>query len=161
LFVPLPLQSEEVKALDVTLLELGDDKTLPGTAHEVEIVPGFFVNIGSDIIELPFGSVVTDLVSGVFVPEEHRPPVALEGTVIGMWYLEPYDATAEDGLAIRILDEWSTAQDTTYEVKVASYAHYSWLDAGSLTLGADGFFTGDAKLPVVSTVVLLDTTTAE
>jgi len=160
LFIPLPLASEEVKSLDVTMLELGDEKTLPGTAHEVEIVPGFFVDIGSDIIELPFGS-NAETVSGVYVPEEHRPPVDLEGTVIGMWYLEPYDAEAEEGLAVRIQDQWSSVQGANYEVKVASYAHFSWLDAGSLALGEDGFFTGDAKLPVVSTVVLLDTAASE
>ena len=59
------------------------------------------------------------------------------------------------GLPVRFRNLWSLSDGATYEVWVGSYKDSAWLNAGSVTVSGE-YVSGDAMLPLLSTIVLVD-----
>jgi hypothetical protein len=141
---------------------------LPDVAADVELVPGFWVNVGKDNIDMGFSP--QDTTTGVRVPLEGQgwlanTTLASEvGSVFGMWYLEPWEAAAtSDPLHFRIANEHGWSPGTPVTVWAASYTDFAFLDAGPVAVSSDGAWiepvAGEGGgIPVLSTVVVIDPT---
>jgi len=155
-FAPVVFEDGEVRTIDMPLLPPGGSRLLPATAAELEVATGLFVTVAADDLEPPaFAEPATEM-HAVSVPADRQPPIdGVAGTVVAMWFMGPFDHHAAEGLPVRIANDFELPVDAIYEVWVGSYGDAMWVPAGSLTVTEDGL-VGDAKLPVVSTVILVD-----
>jgi len=154
-FAPLEFHTDEARVVDVIMLRHDPASSLGATAAEHETGDGLFVTAGvADLVPPLLAEPATE-VSGVIVPEAQRVPVdGITGTVLGMWYVEPFNyAAANGGLPARFEDAWGLADGTELEVYVGSYDESAWLPAGTATVSG-GQITG-AALPLLSTVILV------
>ncbi len=152
-FSAVLLEEEVPRHFVVTLLER--DPPSPLTADPVwhDVGAGLRIEASSAAIEPPaFVDPATE-VWGVFVPEEHHPPLDGLEQVLAVWFVGPFDHHAPDGLPIQIEGTYGLAEGEQVRVRVGDYASSSWLDAGTLTVTGTGL-QGDARLPVLSTVVI-------
>lgn len=154
-FAAIELRTQEARVLDVILLPHDPPSALGPTAEEHEVGDGLFVTLAAADLVPPILAPEATEVSGVLVPEGQRLPTdGITGTVLGMWYVEPFDyAAATGGIPARFEDRWALADGTTLEVWVGSYAESRWLSGGTVTAGG-GELTG-ASLPLLSTVLLV------
>jgi hypothetical protein len=154
-FAPLEFRSGEARTLDVVLLAHDAPSPLGPTATEHETGDGLYLTLGEPDLTPPLLAPRATEVSGVFVPEGQRVPTdGVTGTVLGMWYVDPFDHTATGAdIPVRIEDRWALADGTELEVYVGDYLSSAWLSAGTAT-ASGGQLTG-AALPVLSTVILV------
>lgn len=155
--VVLTLAEGEARVLDVVVDALDAPRPLPATASEVEVTDGVFLTLGADILE---PAPLTDLpseVAAVRVPEAHRLPIELEGELLDVWYLSPWEATSESGVRVRLANAWGLAPGDRARVWAASEpTTYAWLDAGELVVTEDGLMLeGDTALPILTTIALV------
>jgi hypothetical protein len=152
--VPLTLADNEDRALDVTMLT-PDAVSMPETAEEIEVTDGLFLTAGADIVEPAPFTELGDL-AAVQVAEADSLPIELNVDPVAVWYLGPFEAESETGVAVRMANQWSIAPAQSCDVYASSGpTEYSWLELGQLTVDEDGaFLTGDATLPILSTLVL-------
>ena len=156
-FVPLAFETDQVRSVDMPLLEGDAPTTLPASSPtEIEVGSGLFVTLSADMLKPPTFEDPATEVAGILVPDNVQPPVdSIEGTVLAMWFMGPFDHEVTGGADMRIRNDWKLKDGTTYEVWVGSYPNSSWLDAGDLTVKG-GWLEGDARLPRISTVLLVD-----
>ena len=106
-----------------------------------------------DDLEAPFGEDAATEAAGV----QATVLPTIEG-VVGMaiagWYTEPFNHKSATGLPFRIENQWGLAEGAELHVWVGSYDDFAWLDAGMVTV-TDGFLIGAGKLPLLSTVILV------
>jgi hypothetical protein len=122
----------------------------------VEVAPGIRVTVGQGELEppSPFDPAPTEI-TGAAVPQALWVPTdGISGTVLGQWFLGPFDTPASAGLPIAFDDAWTLGDGATLRVYVGSYEASAWLDAGTVT-SAGGVLSGDAELPLLSTVLLV------
>jgi hypothetical protein len=152
--VPLTLADGEVRSLDVKMLE-ADTATMPTTATEVEVTSGLFLTAGADIVEPPPFTDLGDL-AAVLVAEADRLPIEVVDGPLAVWYLGPFEAESESGVAVRIANQWSLTPNQECALYASSGpTEFSWLSLGAFTVDGDGaFLTGASKLPILSTLVL-------
>ena len=86
-------------------------------------------------------------------------PLPSTGTYVGGWFIEPYDAKAENGLPVRFTNSFGLSAGAQVHVYGSSYDDFAWLDLGTFTesggfLVADNATTG--KLTVLATLVIMD-----
>lgn len=156
--VPLVFDENEERSLTVTVLELGPSSAMPSTPTEVTVAEGLYVTLSGDDLEPPLFVEPATEVAGVRVPDGQRVPVDEPGTIIDMWYVAPFDHHATNGgLPVRFDNLWGLGEGETYEVWVGSYEDSAWLNAGTVTVSGSEL-VGDALLPVMSTIVLVDPT---
>ena len=147
----------ETLDLDVVVPSLGTARELPAKAEEVEVAEGLFLTVGADILEPAGFEELGDEIAAAVVSSEHSLPLDLDGEVLAQWYVDPFEATSESGVSLRLANQWSLSPGETYDVVVAGdpYAP-GWLEAGTLTVSADGStLEGDAMLSMLTSIVLL------
>jgi hypothetical protein len=100
-------------------------------------------------------------VGGVRATFESIPIDGISGTVLGVWFVDPFDFLSVDaaGLPVRFVDEWSLPVGTELDVYVGSYGDSAWLSAGTATVGMpDGggvVSIEGAALPLIGSVLLV------
>jgi hypothetical protein len=153
--ITVTLAADEVRTLDVPLSAPTDQAPIPDIAAEVEL-SGLLLTVGKDTLEpAEFTTLPDDIV--VAYRSDNWLPIETPGTVVAVWYLSPFEATSEQGLPLRIQDQWDLPQGGQYEVYAASTpANYTWFDLGTLTVGADGVLDGDVTVPLLTTLALVD-----
>lgn len=152
---PITWADGEDKVIDVRMVVLDDPLPIPASAEEVEVTEGLWLTLGMDTLEPPFGVDLED-VAAVRVPEADRLPIELDGEVLDVWYIHPWEAESEEGAPVRVANAWGLAPGESVRAWASSLPlEYSWLDAGTLTVTEDGgMLEGDAALPVLTTLVL-------
>ena len=170
LLAPLDMEAGVDVSMSFTIFDLEADKVLPEVATDVELVPGFWVNLGKDNIDMGFSP--QDTTTGVRVPVEGQGWLAHSslasdfenGAISGMWYLEPWEAVGTpDPLHFRIANEDGWSPGTAVTVWAASYKDFAFLDAGPAAVSSDGAWIEPVPgegggIPVLSTVVVIDPT---
>jgi hypothetical protein len=154
-FAPLEFHADETRTVDVILVPHDAASALGVTASEHAVGQGLYLTLGAADLVPPLLAPPATEVSGVLVPEGQRVPTdGISGTVLGMWYVGPFDYHAAAGdLPARFDDQWGLTDGTTLEVYVGSYDESAWVPAGTATVAA-GQITG-AALPLLSTVILV------
>ena len=155
-FAPLSFEPDQLRPVDVVLPLLDPPSPLGPSAEEHPVGEGLFVTLAAGDLEPPLFVDPAAEVAGAWVPEDIRLPTdGITGTVLGMWYVGPFDHEAIDpaGVPVRFVDSWGLADGTTLQCWVGSYEESAWLDCGEPTVSG-GQITG-ASLPVLSTVVLV------
>jgi hypothetical protein len=150
-YVPLQFATDEVKEFTLVMPPLGAGTVL-GASQEVDI-DGLLLTVSLAAIEAPPFSDPPTEIAGVRVDPTALPPIALPGTVLGVWYLSPFNYTAPSGLAARFDNTFGLTDGATAHVYVGSYDAFDWVDGGEVT-AAGGYLTG-ASIPLLSTVVLI------
>lgn len=164
--VPIVIELGSDIQLDTVLMAPDAFYSFPDTLEEMSIGAGLHVSVGLDSVKLPYGGSPENRLAAVLVPEGKRLPVSIDGntrTIIGMWYLSPFDAQAlTEGLALRIEDVWGLDTNKTYEAyefQVSKELGYRWISVGDFSL-EDGFLVAanaeNKGLRYLSTLVLLD-----
>jgi hypothetical protein len=154
--VPILFDCATDRSVDVDVLPLDADSPLGGSPAEHPVGDGLYLTVGLNDLEPPLFSDPAEAVAGVRVPEESWIPFdGVEGTVLAMWYLAPFDyhAIPAGGLPLRIENQWGLADGTALEVYVGSYTDSQWLSAG--TVSVEGADLNGAALPLLSTVILV------
>lgn len=147
----------ETLALDVVVPALDTPRELPADAEEVEVTDGLFLTVGADILEPAGFEELGDEIAAAAVAPEHSLPLGLDGEVLAQWYVDPFEATSEAGVPLRMENRWSLPAGQTYDVVVSGdpYAP-GWLEAGTLTVSSDAtMLEGDAALLMLTSIVLL------
>ena len=157
-FVPYTMGEGEV-TLDHTVNSMGDGMMLPDPRAEVEVASNLFVSVGLGELEPPLFTDEADWIGGVAAADASRLPIELNGTVLDVWYMGPFDHHADPGLGVRLVNTYGDLTDRTLELWVGDYESSSWLLAGPMIEGDDGL-TLDGSVAVLSTMVLVDATGA-
>lgn len=152
-YATIDLPDDFTTEITVTLPERGNEHDLPVTAAEIEVVPGFFATAGESTFETPLFRDDAEWIAGVEATDIAL-PVNLQGEVLGVWYLEPFDYHAPDGVPFAISDQWTTVDASDLKVYVGVYLTSTWDLVGGVTLNGDRL-DGDSPLPLLSTVVLV------
>ncbi len=154
--LPLTFASGEQRVVDLELLPHDPPSRLGSAREDHATGAGLYLTLSADDLATPdFEDPATE-VAGVAVPDSAWGPVdGITGTVLGMWYLEPFNYPAADpgGIPARFTDAWSTTEGTTLEVYVAQYPDGIWVSAG--TASPEGGDLVGASLPFLSTVLLV------
>lgn len=149
--VPITLDPNEEADVTLVVPDLDAAHPLSASPTELELGSGLFVTVSTDLV-VPFAEPDPTEAAGVRAPT--LPPIeGVTGTPLAAWYLAPFNYKSDAGLPFRIADEWDLG-GATLHVWVASYDDFAWLDAGEVT-AHDGYLTGSGKLPLLSTVVLV------
>jgi hypothetical protein len=154
--VPMLFDCSTTRDVPTELLPLDPESALGATAAEHPVGAGLYVTVGVNDLEPPLFGPPPDAVAGVRVVDFSGIPFdGIEGTVLAMWYVAPFNylAVPSAGLPIRIDNEWALADDTALEVYVGSYDDNQWLSGGTAT--AQGPDLVGAAIPLVSTVILV------
>ncbi|MCO4770075.1 MAG: hypothetical protein KDA24_08610 [Deltaproteobacteria bacterium] len=147
-FVPISLEQGADRVLDPVILATQFTQPVPSVATEVGLGAGVWLTV--DQSQLTLGDVSGDLFA-VAVPPEARLPVELDGEVLAMWYLEPFDVPVSPPAALRIQNSWGVASgDVT--AWVGSYIDAAWLPLNDLVVTDEAL---TASLPLISTLVLI------
>lgn len=155
-FAPIELKTDQHRDLDLTIPALDAAHALSASPTELELGSGLLVTVGESDLEPPLFVPRATHAAGVQVDPAHWPPVDREASeIVAVWFTVPFDHQAASGLPVRIENQWELEEGTSLEVWVGSYGESVWLDAGTLQVGDDGYLTGEAALPLLSTVVLV------
>ncbi len=151
-YIPITFAPDETKVLTIVMPPL--DASMPLAAPTELEVDGLLVTVGADdlVPNDAFSEPATEL-AGVQVDAAAWPPIGLPGTVLAVWYLEPFDYGAPAGLPTRFDNTFGLADGETAHVWVGSYSAFDWIDGGVVT--AEGAYLTGASLPLLSTVVLV------
>lgn len=155
-FAPIELLDQQDRTIDLTLVPL-ETSTPLGAPAEIALGSGLLVTLGAADLEPPLFVDPATHAGGTQVPAELWPPIDQPGTVIALWYTEPFDhqAVPAGGLPIRVENQWGLTEGSAYDVWVGSYKDSAWLPAGSLVADPNGILVGDAALPLLGTVALV------
>jgi hypothetical protein len=122
--------------VDVVLQKSSGWQAMPATATQVDMGDGLSLNLGADLVELPFGT-DADTVGAVSMPESDWPPlIGLDhgGTVVAIYQLSPFDAHASSGLDFWIsnaaIQETHTYSVYEFEVDTTEFI-YGWNNTGT------------------------------
>lgn len=124
---------------------------------------GLLLDIMQGDLELLFEDDPTEF-SAVRAEGDARLPIDLEGEVVAMWYLDPWDATAAealtDGIPVYIEDDWRDAG--SYSLYQANYDEAEWEHIADLTSTRNDdlrrgwlVLDGDAFLHRLDTLVVI------
>jgi hypothetical protein len=152
----LTLVDQEVRTEDIVMLH-PTDANLPAHAAEIEPSPGLYLTIGEDnVTPAQFTELGTKVIAAA-VDADHRMPIELEGNVVAVYYVNPFEATSEAGVPVRFDNAWGGSGAATYDVYAAGDPlEYSWLHAGTVSIQEDGSVSGDAMLPILTTIVVVE-----
>ncbi len=155
--VPYTISDVAGHELDIVMPGVGAHVALPATRGEIEAAAGLFFNVQQGDLTVLFEDDPTHM-AGALVEEVDRLPLqGLAGTVLAVWYPEPWSATPKDGLSgfpVRITDSWGSSGDV-FELWVANYDDVEWQKVGDFT--SDGTsLTSSSELAKIETLVLVD-----
>lgn len=151
---PVIYEAGESRTFPMVLPPLGDAVDLPASADEREVAPGLFVTAGSGQLTAVFRDPAETLAGARLADAEH-PVVDLDGTVVDVWYLYPFEFEAKPAMPVRFANDRSLPDGTELVVYNGSYDAQRWLEVGTVT-AQGAWLEGDAALSVSSTVVLLE-----
>jgi len=158
-FVPYTLLEGD-NVLDTRVFDLGEGVQLPEERAEVDAGSGVLLTGSVADLHAPDFMPEATWVGAVQVPEKERLPVELNGEVLGMWYMGPFDYHADAALGVRltgITEPDAKAKDASYELWVARYETSLWERVGAATFDKNGVSI-DGDLSLVSSLVLMDVT---
>ncbi len=155
-FVPFTLV-EGGNVLDAQLFDMGEGVGLPKERGEVDAGGGVFLTGALSEMQAPDFMPEASWVGAVQVPEEAQLPVELNGDVVGMWYMGPFDYHLDPEFGIRLTGVKAGGTDRSYELWVARYETSAWERVGEATWDDEGVSI-DGDLSLVSTLVLMDVT---
>ncbi len=153
--VPLTLAEGDDLVLDVDLPSLEPAVALPLEAEEIEIAPGVFATTRQGDLTVLFEDDPTE-VAGVRVDEAAWPPLELDGTVLGVWVLSPYEAEADPGMPLRLAETWDLPEGSTHRLYRSDYWSYGFVEVAELEVEGDWLVDDDARLEVLTTLVLVE-----
>ena len=153
-YVPVTYDPDEQRTFEMVVPNLGDATALPATPTEIEAATGIFVTIGADSLTTPKFEEDATEIAGVRLTEAQFPTVDLPGTPMAMWYLSPFEYSADPGLPVRFANDLGLEDGTTLELWIGSYKEQNWLDGGTVTVKGDWIEGTDSRIPVTSTVLL-------
>ncbi len=159
--IPWPIEEDTNPTLDVVLPPLEAEVALPtGARAEIEAAPGLFLTLQQGDLKVVFADPPT-AVAGARVAEADRLPMDVGGEVLAVWYLSPYEASAEEvgGMPFRIANDLGLSEGQTAQLWRASYWDFAFVSVGLLEAQGD-FLVNDAlRLPELTTLVLVEPTT--
>ncbi|MBX2797326.1 MAG: carboxypeptidase-like regulatory domain-containing protein [Myxococcales bacterium] len=151
---PVEFEDGQTRTLDMTLQEVGPATPLPATPEEIEVADGLFLTVGAGQLTADFEDPATEI-TGARVPEAEWPTLDIEGQVVDVWYVSPFEFKAEPKMPVRFANDRSLPDGTVLHVLNGSYKAQAWIDAGTVTAKGD-WLEGGEDLGVTSTVVLVD-----
>lgn len=172
-FLPLNLIDGAARPFAVKVPHLSPRVTIPGRdAAKLELAPGLFLTVGpGDVIAPALEAEATSL-SAVDALEQNPQIDGLEGTVLAVFYLDPFNHTAKDlpasssetpypigtdfGFPVELTDTWSLG-DGNGELWIGEYGPPAdWHKVGDLVASdTEGRLTTTNHLPKLSTLVVL------
>lgn len=152
--IPVFYDDGEAREFSMTMPDLSTAQALPATAAELEAAPGIFVTVGEGQLTANFRDPAVEI-AGARLGDDKWPPIDLPGTVVDVWYLDPFEYEADPAMPVRFANTRKLADGTTLLVYNGSYEAQRWLEAGSVT-AKGAWLEGDAALTVTSTVVLIE-----
>jgi hypothetical protein len=141
---------------DVALPDLGAGATLSSSRAWLDLDGGLSLEVASTDLSTSYGD-FGDTIVASSVPPEAQPDFEPGGAVVAWWYLATFEGSADPGMGIRVSADaiGSFVTGDAVEVWNADQTlHPVWLDQGTLTLGDDGYFTGDATVTELTSLVL-------
>jgi len=154
--VPLVFQTDEDREVDLVMVPLDPASALTATTATHEVGEGLEIALELDDLEPPTFAEDATEVAGVRLTEKQWVPVdEQQGTVFAQWLLEPFDYKAKVDIPMTFTGDFGRKDGASVKVLVGDYTSSQWLDAGTL-VSKGGELSGEAKLPVVSTVVLVE-----
>lgn len=155
-FVPLNLRAG-ANVQDGKVLDLGDGHMLSDDRQDIEVAPGLTLSVSTADLEPPLFNPDPTWVDAVQVPPADMLPVELNGTVLDMWYMGPFDYHS-GGVPVSIANTYGVDTSTqTIELWVGSYESSAWERVGQAN-DTGGVLVFDRDLKLISTIVLIDAT---
>lgn len=156
--VPLTVTADTMRTVDVTMFRAATTPALPATAADVAVTSTLTLHLGADTLApAPFEELPSTL-AGVDVPLDKLLPIeGIDGTVVAAFYVNPFEATAANGVPVRTTDAFGVAPGDSVDVYASSDSlEYRWIPCGSLMSGDFvAGLSGDATVPILSTIVLV------
>lgn len=151
-FAPITVDGETRRELTVTVPDMAP-VDLPASVQEVtfggchmEVGEGS-LSAGSPLDPDPTSMAVVRATAAL--PIENGPT----GEVLGVWYVWPFDAEAEDGIPLAIDNSWGVASGEA-SLWYADYDTSSWIEIGDMTDTA-GRISPPTPLPKLTTFALV------
>ena len=155
-FAAVTLEEDVPKQLTMYVPNLDAPSALGATAEWHAVGAGLRVQLDTSSLETPAFFPDATEVAGVLVDPSIWPPLDGLTNAHAVWFTSPFDyPAAGTGIPVEIDNTFGLTAGGTYEVYVGDYTTSEWLFAGTLT-ESGGVLTGDAQLPLMSTVVLTD-----
>jgi hypothetical protein len=143
-FLPITVEDQGSRTLDVVVPEVDLAEPLPGVAAALNVADGLSVTVSASQLTAPspFDPAPTEL-AGTVATSFAPPTEGLTGTVHAVYYLEPFNYEASAPLTVTIRNDFGLT-DGQAELYAAVYATYSWEKVGDLIDdGAGGLILAD------------------
>jgi len=154
-FAPLTFASNEVRVVDVMVPSEAAAANLPAGMTELTL-GALRITMGGDDLTAPiFVDEATEASATLVQMDDWLPTDTIDGTVLAMWYLMPFDHHSDAGMEVRF-DLGSMGLDgAEYKAYLGDYKTSTWLDIGTVTDGGGGIYDG-AEIDHLSTIILVD-----
>ena len=158
--VRVPLAVDRRTWLDLELPELNLPAPLSGSSALLDLGEGLWVTASvDDLTPAPFDPPATALAAAAARPQglpplHGLPLLGRPDAVVGVWYLDPDSYEAPTGLPVRFQRPDDTFDGEVFSVWTSHLSEPRWAGAGEVTAQGE-WVRGDARLPYLSTVVLL------
>jgi len=156
---PLTFAANEERDVTVTLPLAGTPRPLPtGAAAELDL-DGVLLTLQDGDLAVALSPDPVLQVSGARLAPELYPPLQLDGDVLAVWYLSPYNAGSNAGVPVAIaLEPGVVTGGEALRLWRADYATFSWVDDGEVLANSDGTrLEGSALLHGLTTLALVRT----
>jgi hypothetical protein len=155
-FAPLTIV-EGANSQDATLLDMGAGHTLTDERQVIEVATNLTLSVGLADLEPPLFFDPVDWVDAIQVPAADWLPIELNGTVIDVWYMGPFDFHSTAGIPVTIANTYGVDPSSgTIELWVGSYEASGYLKVGTASDDGAGNLVFDGDLGLISTLVLID-----
>lgn len=152
----LPVASGEERHLAEPMImpPLSPRVALPSAPGDVEIVPGVTLTVDPEALWLaPWEP--SDVVQGAQAPSV--PSLVPFDDALAVWYLAPFKSLSDAPMPLTLDNAWGLAPGETAQAWVVSYFYADWVDAGTMTVSADGATLRGAAIEELTTLVLVRT----
>ncbi|MFT4626497.1 MAG: hypothetical protein ACI8PZ_005174 [Myxococcota bacterium] len=155
-FIPFTLV-DGANTQDVKLFDMGDGHMLTADRQSIEVATGLTLDVSLDDIEPPLFIDPVDWIDAIQVPVADMPPIELNGTVLDLWYMGPFDFHSPGGVPVSIANTYGVdATLGTVELWVGSYESSAWEFVGTASDDGGGNLVFSGDLGLISTIVLID-----
>lgn len=137
-FAPITVTEGQERELDAVVPVLGAEVAIPAAEADLEPAPGLFLTLAEDQLDRPsaFADVPT-AIAGVDATAWHLPVEGVEGEVLAMYYLWPFDAPTTLGfIPVKLTDRWSLNSGEA-ELWAGDYHTSEWIKVGDLDDNSD------------------------
>lgn len=149
----VPLHFEEGERLGLTLYAPALEWQPLQAGPALYTFGSLQLQVEADALTIPpFQEPPTQIGAARLDPSLWPPLEGVEGEVLALWMIEPFDHRAPEGVPLRITESLGLAAGEQARVWVGSNEALDWVDAGVLV--SDGASLAGAALPALSTVVI-------